>query len=275
MPKPLPLPPAAAGSRTVAQSRDGCSVSVTRFATPLPSSPPMRRMGLSPVALGVTSLGAPSIRKMCTVPFSLEAARSGGLAEGGPNASERMVAERVPRRKVYTLAACGRQCTRITVPLSDAVARRAPSGVSETAASGELCAATSHTTCRLMQSCTTTVPAEVDDGRASRELSASALSAHTPRGLLTVSMVRWTHRVPSSCTTARRSSTTTRRTRLSLTARIEEMKVRSAMQVWLDVLSTLRRRGDSPPSPSPLPTTHSRLVQKSISTMRTAPRRSS
>jgi hypothetical protein len=56
-------------------------VSVTRFATPLPSKPPMRRMGFKPVALGVTSLGAPSMRKTCTVPFSLDAATSGDAKE--------------------------------------------------------------------------------------------------------------------------------------------------------------------------------------------------
>ena len=65
----------------------------------------------------------PSMRKTCTVPFSDEAASSGGPpAAGGPKASDRMVADSVPRRNVYTFAACGRQCTRITVPFSDAVA---------------------------------------------------------------------------------------------------------------------------------------------------------
>ena len=84
----------------------------------------------------------------------------------------------------------------MTVPFSEAVAINVPFGVSETAASGELCAGTSHTTWRLRQSWTTTVPAEDDDGSARSELSASALKAHTPRGFDTVSMVRWTHSVP-------------------------------------------------------------------------------
>jgi hypothetical protein len=75
------------------------------------------------------------------------------------------------------------------------VARSEPLGVRLTAASGELCAGTSHTTWRLMQSCTTTVPAEVEDGKASKELSASELSAHTPRVGLPLPGVRlliWT-----------------------------------------------------------------------------------
>mmetsp|Transcript_11294 Transcript_11294/g.31465 ORF Transcript_11294/g.31465 Transcript_11294/m.31465 type:complete len:239 (-) Transcript_11294:204-920(-) len=232
------------------------------------------------------SRGGPSMRHTCTVPFSLDAARS--FAPGSPESSEaspvveasppnanvRTLALTTPRRKDHTLSPLGRQCTRMTVPFADAVASMAPSRVSAMAATGELWHCSSHTTWRLTQSCTTTDPACACAGRASRLESSSAESAQTPRGFWTVSMVRWTHSVESSWTTALRSSTTTSRARFRRTARMDVTKVRSAMQVWLLVLSTLSRRGDSS-GVSPAPTTTSREVQKSISTMRTAPMSSS
>ena len=116
------------------------------------------------------------MRKMCTVPFSLDAASNSPraqlsppppaaaaaaeeeeeeeeeAAEDGPNASDLIDADSVPRRHVYTLCARGRQWTRMTVPFSDAEASKVPSGVRDTAARGELCAGTSHTTWRLTQS---------------------------------------------------------------------------------------------------------------------------
>ena len=220
------------------------------------------------------------MRHTCTVPFSELAARSfapgsgSSIVDSAPKHSDRTFALTTPLRKDQSFVPCGRQCTRMTVPFADAVASMAPSRVSAQAATGELWHWSSHTTWRLTQSCITTAPAWVCAGRARREESSSEESAQTPRGFGTVSMVRWTQRVERSWTTARRSSTTTSLARLRRTARTELTKVRSAMQVWLEVFSTLSLRGDSS-GVSPAPTTTSREVQKSISTMRTAPMLSS
>ena len=66
-----------------------------------------------------------------------------------------------PRRNVLrslSPAAAGGECTRTTVPRSDAVASRVPSPQNAIAAKGALCARISHTAWWFRQSCTTTTP---------------------------------------------------------------------------------------------------------------------